>query len=101
MHRGQTTAVGPTAKHDAVGHQRGECAALRSVTISTAWPARSAGLWAFVASPAYLLHIDPAGPSSAPAKCCVVYRYATEEQLAVGCRRGRIHSTRFAHSRPA
>jgi len=65
-----------------VGHQRGECAPLRSVTISTARPARSAGLWAYVASPAYLQHIDPAGPKSAPAKCCVVYWDATEEQLA-------------------
>ena len=47
MHRGRTTAVGLTAKHDAVGaNQRGECAPLRSVTMSTAWPARSAGLWA-------------------------------------------------------
>ena len=36
----------------------------------------------FVASPAYLQHIDPAGSSSAPAKCCVVYWDATEEQLA-------------------
>ena len=64
------------------GHQRGECAPLRSVTISTAWPARSAGLWAI----RRITRIPAAHRSgraqSAPAKCGVVYRYATEEQLA-------------------
>lgn len=64
------------------GHPHGEREAFRSVTISTPCPAWSAGLWAYVASPAYLQHIDPAGPKSAPAKCCVVYWDATEEQLA-------------------
>ena len=50
------------------GHPHGEQAAFRSVTISTPCPAWSAGMWAYVASPAYLQHIDPAGSSSAPGK---------------------------------
>ena len=83
MHRRRTSVAGPTAKHDAVGHQRGECAPLRSVTISTARPVRSAGLWAIrrITQHTCSTSIRP-GPRARLAKCCVVYRYATEEQLA-------------------
>ena len=88
MHRGQTTTVGPTAKHDAC---RGinaagapHCAGNHQYCLARP-VSRLVGIHCI--TPPCLRHIDPAGQKRRPAKCCAVYRCSTDEQLAVASRR--------------
>ena len=46
-------------------------------------------------------HIDPAGPNGAPGKVRRGVPVCDRGKTSRGCRRGRMQSTRFGHSRPA
>lgn len=84
MNRGQTTTVGPTAKHDAAGAstRRVRPIALGNHQYCLARPvSRLVGIHCI--TPPCLRHIDPAGQKRRPAKCCAVYRCSTDEQFAV------------------
>jgi hypothetical protein len=88
MNRGQTTTVGPTAKHDAAGAstRRVRPIALGNHQYCLARPvSRLVGIHCI--TPPCLRHIRPAGQKRRPAKCCAVYRCSTDEQLAVASRR--------------